>query len=158
MLRRAQRGRECLHAAHENLLLLALRHGDGSLRGPLDGRGDAAIEQFKVALRLSPLDPRIFVVQNGLAYGHFFAGRNEEASTWAATVIVHQPNFLAGQRIMMACHAMSGRVEEARQACMLALQLDPTQRISGIKDRTPFRRAEDIERLAQAFRIAGMPE
>ena len=41
---------------------------------------------------------------------------------------------------------------------MLALQLDPTQRISQIKDFAPFRRAEDIERLAQAFRIAGMPE
>jgi tetratricopeptide (TPR) repeat protein len=122
------------------------------------GDVDAAIEQFKAALRLSPLDPRIFVVQNGLAYGHFFAGRNEEASTWAATVIVQQPNFLAGQRIMMACHAMSGRVEEARQACMLALQLDPTQRISRTEDFGPFRRAEDIERLVQAFRIAGMPE
>jgi hypothetical protein len=57
---------------------------------------------------------------------------------------------------MMACHATSGRVKEARQACVLALQLDPTHRISGIKDKAPFRRAEDIERLAQAY--AGMPE
>ena len=122
------------------------------------GDVDAAIEQFQVALRLSPLDPWIFIPQTGLAYAHFFAGRNEEASSWAATAVRQQPNFLAGQRIMMACHAMSGRVEEAREACMLALQLDPTQRISGIKDRAPFRRAEDIERLAQAFRIAGMPE
>ena len=122
------------------------------------GDVDPAIEQFKVALRLSPLDPRILFIQNGLAYGHFFAGRNQEASTWAATVIVQQPNFLAGQRIMMACHAMSGRVQEAQQACKLALQMDPTQRISRTKDIGPFRRAEDIERLAQAFRIAGMPE
>jgi hypothetical protein len=53
---------------------------------------------------------------------------------------------------------MSGRVEEARQACMLALQLDPTLRISRIKDVATFRRTEDIERLAQAFRIAGVPE
>jgi hypothetical protein len=108
-------------------------------------------------LRLSPLDPRIYAIQAGLAYGHFFAGRNEEASTWAAIAIRQQPNFLVAQRIMMACHAMSGRVSEARQSCLVALQLDPTQRISGIKDRAPFRR-EDIERLAQAYRIAGMPE
>jgi hypothetical protein len=59
---------------------------------------------------------------------------------------------------MMACHAMSGRVEEARQACVLALQLNPAQRISALKDFAPFRRAEDIERIAQAYRIAGMPE
>ena len=132
-----------------------------SLRGWVhlfSGEIDAAIEQFQVALRLSPLDPSIFTPQTGMAYAHFLAGRNEEASSWAATAVRQNPLFLPGQRIMMACHAMSGRVEEARQACMLALQLDPTQRISGIKDRAPFRRAEDIERLAQAFRIAGMPE
>jgi tetratricopeptide (TPR) repeat protein len=113
------------------------------------GEIDAAIEQFQVALRLSPLDPSIFTAQAGMAFAHFLAGRNEEASSWAATAVRQQPLFLPAQRIMMACDAMSGRVEEARRACMLALQVDPTQRISGIKDRAPFRRAEDIERLAE---------
>ena len=122
------------------------------------GEIDAAIEQFQVALRLSPLDPSIFTAHSGMAWAHFLAGRYEEASSWAATTIRRQPNFLAGYRIMMACHAMSGRIEEARKACMLALQLDPTLRISRIKEVVPFRRAEDTERLAQAFRIAGLPE
>jgi TolB-like protein len=122
------------------------------------GEIDAAIEQFQVALRLRPLDPSIFTAHSGMAWAHFLACRNEEASSWAATTVRRQPNFLAGQRIMMACHAMSGRVEEARKACVLALQLDPTQRISRINDFGPFRRTEDIERLARAYRIAGMPE
>jgi TolB-like protein len=122
------------------------------------GEIDAAIEQFHVALRLSPLVPSIFTAHAGMAWAHFMAGRNEEASSWAATTVRRQPNFLSGQCIMMACHAMSGRVEEARQACILALQLEPALRISRIKDVAPFRRAEDIERLAQAYRIAGMPE
>jgi TolB-like protein len=122
------------------------------------GEVDAAIEQFHAALRLSPLDPRIFMAQAGLAHAHFFAGRNEDASTWAAAAIGQQPNFVIAQHIMMACHAMSGRAEEVRQAGVLALQLGPTLRISEFKDRAPFRRAEDIERMAQAFRIAGMPE
>jgi TolB-like protein/class 3 adenylate cyclase len=122
------------------------------------GEIDAAIEQFQVALRLSPLDPWIFTAQSGMAWAHLLAGRNEEASSWARTVVRQQPNFLSGHRAMMACHAMSGRVEEARQACVLALQLNPAQRISALKDFAPFRRAEDIERIAQAYRIAGMPE
>ena len=114
------------------------------------GDVDAAIEQFQVALRLSPLDPRIFIVQTGLAYAHFFAGRNEEASTWAATAVRQQPNYLAAQRIMMACHAMSGRVERSTRGCARSMQLNPAQRISRMKDRAPFRRrkiSKDWRRL-----------
>jgi len=122
------------------------------------GNVDAAIDQFQTALRLSPLDPRIFIVHNGLAYAHFFAGRNEEASSWAATAVRQQQNYLSSQRILMACHAMSGRIEGAREICARLMQLNPDQRISLIQDRAPFRRVQDIERLAQAFRIAGMPE
>jgi TolB-like protein/class 3 adenylate cyclase len=122
------------------------------------GDVDAAIEQFHIALRLNPLDPWINTAQNGLAHAHFLAGRNEEASSWAAKAIGQQPNYVAAQRIMMACLATSGRVEKARQTCVLALQLDPTQRIAGMKNRTLFRRAQDIERLVQAYRVAGMPE
>ena len=51
------------------------------------GNEDAAIEQFQIALRLSPLDPLIFNAQTGLAFAHFFAGRNEDASSWATTAI-----------------------------------------------------------------------
>ncbi len=122
------------------------------------GEIDIAIEQFEIALRLSPLDPSIFTAHSGMAWAHFLAGRYEEASSWAAATIRRQPNFLAGCRVMMACQAMSGRVEEAREACRIALQLDPTQRISRIRDVAPFRRAEDIEALARAYRIAGLPE
>ena len=94
--------------------LAAARYWSGWIHLYL-GDVDAAVEQFQVALRLSPLDPRIVIVQTGLAYAHFFAGRNDEASTWATSAIGQQPNYLSAQLIMMACHAMSGRVEEARE-------------------------------------------
>ena len=58
---------------------------------------------------------------------------------------------------MMACHAMAGRGKQAQQECELALRIDPTMRISQIKDMAPFR-PEDIDKLAAALRIAGMPE
>jgi adenylate cyclase len=93
-----------------------------------------------------------------MAYAHFFAGRNDEASALATDVVRQQPNFLAGRRIMMACHAVAGRIDEARQAGAAALRIDPTQRISASNARAPFRRPQDVDKLEQAFRIAGMPE
>ena len=122
------------------------------------GEIDAAIQQFDVALRLSPLDQRIYLAQTGMAFAHFLAGRYGDGTSWATTALQLQHSFLSTQRVAMACYAMSGRISEAQQSCALAMQTDPGQRISQIKDRNPFRRPEDINRFAQAFRIAGMPE
>jgi len=122
------------------------------------GDADAAIAQFEVGLRLSPLDPSNFIALNGIATVHFLAGRYKDGLSLATKSMRQRPNVPAVYRTVMACHAMLGRVREAQQACALALQLDPTQRISDIKDRMPFRRTEDIEKFAEAFRIAGMPE
>ena len=121
------------------------------------GNVDAAIEQFSAAVRLSPIDPHLFLPQTGLAYAHFFTGRYEEGLSWATSAIQRQPNFPAAQRILMANLAMAGRIAEARRVCDAVLQTDPAVRISGIKS-TPFRRLEDVEKLGQAWRIAGVPE
>ena len=122
------------------------------------GNVDAAIEQFTSVIRLSPLDPRLFLSQGGMAYGHFFAGRYEESLFWAISAVQRQPNFLGAQRMVMASLAMAGRIEEARRACVAVLQAEPTLSISGIQNRTPFRRREDVEKLGQAYRVAGIPE
>jgi adenylate cyclase len=122
------------------------------------GEHEAAIEQLEIAQRLNPLDPRRYGARAAMAYAHFFAGRHEEASKLAATATQQQPNYLAGQRIMMACHAVMGRLDEARASCATVMQIDPSQRVSGNKARAPFQRPEDIKKLKEAFLIAGMPE
>jgi len=48
-------------------------------------------------------------------------------------------------------HAMSGRIEKAREICARLMQLNPAQRISRIKDRTPFPRAQDIEQIGAGY-------
>lgn len=122
------------------------------------GEMDGAIEQLEVAVRVNPLDPLRHTISTAMAYAHFFAGRNDEASALATAVVRQQPNFVPGQRIMMACHAVAGRIDEARHACAAALRIDPTQRISLSNARAPFRRPQDVDKLEGAFRIAGMPE
>jgi hypothetical protein len=93
-----------------------------------------------------------------MAYAHFFAGRYEDSLSWATSAIQHPSNFPGAQRLIMANLAMAGRIAEARRACDAVLKADPTLCISGIKNKTPFRRLEDIEKLGQAYRIAGVPE
>lgn len=121
------------------------------------GNHAAAIEQFSAAIRLSPIDPHLFLPQTGVAFAHFFAGRYEEGLSWALSAIQRQPNFPGAQRILMANLAMAGRIAEARRACGAVLQIDPTLRISAING-TSFRRLEDVEKLGQAWRLAGVPE
>lgn len=121
------------------------------------GELDAAIEHFQHAARLSPLEPRTFLAYSGLASAHFLAGRYEKALECAMTGIRQWPNFVALQRIAAACCAKSGRVEDAERAWLLALRLDPTQRISNLRSQTLFRK-EDFEKFAEAYRIMGMPE
>ncbi|WFU20794.1 tetratricopeptide repeat protein [Bradyrhizobium sp. CB3481] len=73
------------------------------------GEIDTAIKQFEFALRLSPLNLRNFVVQTGLAYANFFVGRDDEASTLAATAIGQQPNYFSAQLIMMEISRIRAR-------------------------------------------------
>jgi adenylate cyclase len=51
------------------------------------GEVDTAIDQFNMALRLSPLDPRIFLAHLGLAFAHFLAGRYDDGSLCAKIAI-----------------------------------------------------------------------
>jgi len=140
-----------------NLVIARYSRGGKHL---LLGDVDAALEQYHVAVRLSPLDPLIFFAQTGIAYAHFMAGRYDDGSSWARSAVLQRPNYVNAQFILAACHAMSGRVEEARVVCARLMQARPTLRISRIipKIETRFRNAEDVERLSQACRISGIPE
>jgi TolB-like protein/class 3 adenylate cyclase/Tfp pilus assembly protein PilF len=116
------------------------------------------VEHFRKAISVAPLDGRISLAYAGLAYCELFAGRYDEASAWAEKMVRESPNYLIGHRILMVSHALGGRLVQAKKACSRAMEMDPTQRISDIRDRHPFRRDEDVATLAAGFRIAGMPE
>ena len=59
--------------------------------------GDSAIPL--AAIRLSPIDPHLFLPQTGMAYAHFFAGEYEESLSRAASAMQRQQNFPGAQRI-----------------------------------------------------------
>ncbi len=120
------------------------------------GRGDCA-PYFERALRLSPLDPRRWNTRNGLAQAHFIAGRYEESLRCSAQALGEVPGYPPSARVRIAALAMAGRLDEARAACAEYLEANPSMRLATVRRYLVYRRAEDVEKYLEAFRLAGMP-
>jgi TolB-like protein len=122
------------------------------------GKPEVIIERVTRAIRLSPLDPFTFLAHNIIGVGHFFAGRYDEASSWAEKGIQQQPNNAGAARITAASHALAGRLDQAHKAMARLRQIDPRLRVSDIRRMFPFRRPEDLARYEEGLRKAGLPE
>jgi adenylate cyclase len=133
-------------------------YGGGWVKNWL-GEPKAAIERFARAMRLSPLDPRAIDMRAATAHAHFFLGSYDEAASWAAMALEDNPDFQPGLRIAAASNAMAGQPQQAQKAVARLQQLNPTLRVSNLKDVLgPYRRAEDLSRYGEGLRRAGLPE
>jgi TolB-like protein len=119
---------------------------------------DAAIEHFAHAMRLSPLDPLLYGMQQGIAAAHFLAGRYDEASSWAEKVLRENPNRPSALRTSAASNVLSGRLADGQKAMARMRRIDPALRVAGLKGLVPFRRPEDFTRYVDALRKAGLPD
>ena len=123
------------------------------------GEYASAIEHFERAMRLSPLDPLTYFASTGMAFAHAFAGRYDEAISWATKALHEQPNWATALRVAAMANALSDRMVEARAAMACLREVDPALRLGNV-DRVapPLRRAEDRVRFLESLRKAGLPE
>ncbi len=131
------------------------------LRGVISvivGQHEVALEQLGRALRLSPLDPDNHLSEVNVAFAHLFQGRYDEALNWATKALVHQSTVMGPLRCSAVANALAGNIDEARKFTTRMLQLDPAMRMSRLKDYVPYRRPQDIERVLEGLRLAGLPE
>jgi TolB-like protein/DNA-binding SARP family transcriptional activator/Tfp pilus assembly protein PilF len=123
------------------------------------GTPEVAIEHLARATRLSPLDPLTNRTRTTTAHAHFFAGRFDEASSWAAMALREWPEYQTALRIAAASHALSGHLEEARNARERLQRLDPRLRLSNLAEELgPYARPEDVARYMEGLRAAGLPD
>jgi len=123
------------------------------------GEPDTAIKHVALAMRLSPLDPRLFVWQFNTALAHLCAGRYGDAVIWGERALRDQPIYPAAIRITAASHALAGRLAEAQELVEQLRKIDPLLRISNLADvMAPFRRPEDRAKYVEGLRMAGLPE
>src|SRR5947209_665475 len=121
------------------------------------GEPEVAIAHLARAMRLSPLDPLINRTRTTRAHAHFFAGRYDEASSWAAMALREWPDYQTALRIAAASNALAGRLEEAKSVRERLQKLDPKLRISSLEDElAPYHRPQDIGSYVEGLLAAGL--
>ncbi|WP_426410678.1 winged helix-turn-helix domain-containing protein [Bradyrhizobium ganzhouense] len=123
------------------------------------GEPEAATSHLALAMRLSPVDPLMPLMQVAMAHAHFFAGRYGEASSWATAALRGTPRLLPALRIGAAADAFAGQMEPAQKAVARLLHINPDERVSNLEAIFgPYRRPDDAWRYGEGLRRAGLPE
>jgi TolB-like protein/class 3 adenylate cyclase/Tfp pilus assembly protein PilF len=122
------------------------------------GKAELAIQHATRATRLSPRDRQRWSMYAALGFAHFIAGQYTEALTFVDVAVREQPEYLLSKCIVAASAALAGRLEEAQEAMRSVRRIDPTLRISNLRNLQVIKRAEDFVRWQEGLRLAGLPE
>jgi tetratricopeptide (TPR) repeat protein len=128
------------------------------------GEPEAANEQIARAIRLSPLDPHRASMFGAMASTFFFVGRYDEALTWAersARSVRADGGFLYIKAMMAASAALAGNAARAQEALDVLRREYPDFSVSSLSrlgSVFPFRRPQDLARLAEGLRKAGVAD
>lgn len=122
------------------------------------GEYDATMEHVDKAERLSPRDPAyaFFTLQRAIVA--FVVGRYEEQVEWAEKMIEAAPDHPSGWRMLAAGHGLLGRHAEAQAAVKGLLRVVPHFTIKLAKTAMVGIKDQDLVRLLDGLRKAGLPE
>jgi tetratricopeptide (TPR) repeat protein len=123
-------------------------HISGNLR-VWAGQPDIAIEHMEAALRLSPR-ARVGTSLLNIGIAHFFSRRFDEAVPKLLLAIQEDPSFQYPYRVLAACYAHMGRLDEAREIVTQLRALNSTV----IPDLTYLRKPEHRALYLSGLRLA----
>ena len=113
------------------------------------GQPDLAIEHVETSLRLSPRE-RMGVPLSVMGMAYFFKRQFDEAASKLLLSIQDHPGFPPSYRILAACYAHMGRLDEARAIVARLRAITPLVVPSDL----PFRNPEDRELFLSGLRLA----
>lgn len=137
----------CVPAYGTLVTLLAMR-----------GEPAEALDFYDQLLRISPRDPEISSALMGACMAHFHSGDMGAALDAARKHAVLRPNWYGNRIYAAAALGHLGKKDLAAEAVRKIHELEPGLTVRDHRDRTVLQRDQDIERLINGLRMAGLPE
>ncbi len=119
---------------------------------------DTALQRVDEAERLDPLSPLQSDLHSVRAAALFYAGRHEEAASFARRSLANVPEGTTARRYLAASLVCAGNREEARREIIELLRLQPSSSIRRLIAGHPLRNKTMLNCITVALRAAGMPE
>jgi Flp pilus assembly protein TadD len=120
------------------------------------GEAEAAIPVLKDAMRQSPIYPDWFLSE--LARAYFQTGRYDDAVQVLERSLEHDPEGGEALILLAAAHSSAGRLDEAKAALVKFLEPRPAYTLSHYAGGEFYKKPEDLNRVLDALREAGLPE
>jgi len=120
------------------------------------GDGPSAVRSAQTALRLSPLDTRIFFVEHILSQAHYINGNYAEAIHWGTRSDRRRPLHAPNLRILAASLVAEGKLLEATQIAARHMSVEPSFTLSEWAARTPLH-GPVADQVAELLSQAGIP-
>jgi TolB-like protein len=120
------------------------------------GHHEPAIQQILRGMRLSPIDLETYRAEFLLSACYLCQSNCEKALYWGRRSFAHRPGM--SNIALIAVSALCGNTDEARQLAIETLQMLPRLTVSDLRRNMAFRRPEDLDRLCEGWRLAGLPE
>ena len=118
---------------------------------------DESIRSMAQSIRFNPKDPAMRSFWIGTSWALWMKGQYEEGLSLADKAIQFRPTpWSLGGYIMNAVSL--GHIDQAREAMTQSLAMAPHHRVSRIIKNPTLRDPRISERIAENYRIAGMPE
>jgi adenylate cyclase len=119
------------------------------------GRAEESIRVIHRAMRLNPRYPFFYLWTLGHAY--FLTEQREEALAAFGKIVQQNPNFVPAYAYRAILLTELGRTQDARQAWGEADRISGGASLSNLRERLPYRRSQDLNRVLTAAHRLSMP-
>jgi TolB-like protein len=125
----------------------------------LSGNTGKALELLFRAERLSPRDPRGWVIKRGIAWAYFFEARFDAAISACRSALDLNPRNVGLLRTLAASLVKQGQKSEAAEVARKILEAEPQLTLTRLRARNMYQLNTEVwNQYFSALRTAGIPE